>query len=480
MNLSYPLSSKGTKTSGYGYRTHPIKGTRTHHNGVDIGVPDGTDVYSVADGEVVRSDMRDRKGYGNLIIVKHSEEGETFYSAYAHLTKRLVDVGDKVKQGEKIAESGGGQGVADGGGLSTGPHLHFEIRKSENGDWVNPEPYISGSKIIKANTGDKEDESLILNKMVVTYGNLSGRSKTIVDTAISYLKNKGITNPYAIVVICTILLEKYDIINEESTSEKLLGPNSVTIPSDGAHAGQSGWQSANAWDFKAPIGSPVFAVNSGKLITWSDYGQSVKKRGGKKLYGESFTVETDNDLPSVYYTHLKDTTVRKGDQVECGQLLGYVMDFPNSNYDHVHIGIESGNIRQFVNGDGTLKCKSSGSQKIDQSILTLIKSDIDLLTKDKEIINDFKSLDGAIEYYSNIELSDGTKVSKEKLKSGSSKFEVKMGSEKSDITDIESFLKALLRIPQLGAKIRKERGLDENIKLVEEIDRMKDLIKKIL
>jgi murein DD-endopeptidase MepM/ murein hydrolase activator NlpD len=309
MKLTYPLSSKGTKTSSYGYRTHPINGTQGHHNGVDIGVPDGTDVFSVADGEVVRSDMKDRKGYGNFIIVKHSEEGETFYSAYAHLTKRLVDVGDKVNQGDKIAESGGGQGLNNGGGSSTGPHLHFEIRKSENGDWVNPEPYISGSEIVNGDF-NKKDETLLLNKLVVTY-NLSGRSKTIVDTAISYLKNKGITNPYAIIVICTILLEKYDIINEESTSEKLLGPNSVTIPSDGAHAGQSGWQSANAWDFKAPIGSPVFAVNSGKLITWSDYGQSVKKRGGKKLYGESFTVKTDNDLPSVYYTHLKDTKVRK-------------------------------------------------------------------------------------------------------------------------------------------------------------------------
>ena len=478
MKLIYPLEIKGKKTSGFGYRVHPIKKTRTHHNGIDLGVDDGTVVNSVAEGEVVRSDMRNYRGYGNFIIIKHDIDGETFYSAYAHLTKRLVDVGDKVKQGEKIALSGGGQGLAGGGGLSTGPHLHFEIRKSMNGDWVNPEPYISGAEIVNRDF-NKKDESLLLNKLVVTY-DLSGRSKTIVDTAISYLKNKGITNPYAIIVICTILLEKYDIINEESTSEKLLGPNSVTIPSDGAHAGQSGWQSANAWDFKAPIGSPVFAVNSGKLITWSDYGQSVKKRGGKKLYGESFTVKTDNDLPSVYYTHLKDTKVRKGDQVECGQLLGYVMDFPNSDYDHVHIGIESGNIRQFVNSDGTLKCKSSGSQKIDQNILTLIKSDIDLLTKDKDIINDFKSLDESIEYYSNVELSDGTKISKEKLKSGSSKFDVKMESKQSEIKDIEGFLKALLKIPELGAKIRKERGLDENVQLTEEIGRMKDLIKKIL
>ena len=156
MKLVYPLSKKGTKTSGYGYRTHPIKGGKKHHNGIDISIPDGSDVISVADGEVVRSDMRNKRGYGNFIIIKHNVDGENFYSAYAHLTQRLVDVGDKVKQGQKIAESGGGQGLEGGGGLSTGPHLHFEIRKSETGDWVNPEKYLSGAEIVKGEIGDKE------------------------------------------------------------------------------------------------------------------------------------------------------------------------------------------------------------------------------------------------------------------------------------------------------------------------------------
>ena len=55
-----------------------------------------------------------------------------------------------------------------------------------------------------------------------------------------------------------------------------------------------------------------------------------------------------------------------------------------------------------------------------------------------------------------------------------------MESKQSEIKDIEGFLKALLKIPELGAKIRKERGLDENVQLTEEIGRMKDLIKKIL
>lgn len=163
MTLNYPLPSKGTKTSGYGYRTHPVKGKKTHHNGIDIGIPDGTDVYSVADGEVVRSDMKDLNGYGNFIIIKHSEDGETFYSAYAHLTKRLVEVGDKVTKGENIAKSGGGQGVTEGGGLSTGPHLHFEIRKSLNGDWVNPETYLNNSEIHISDLtkSDKDDGELL-------------------------------------------------------------------------------------------------------------------------------------------------------------------------------------------------------------------------------------------------------------------------------------------------------------------------------
>ena len=149
-------------------------------------------------------------------------------------------------------------------------------------------------------------------------------------------------------------------INEvSSASPNLFGGKSVKIPRDGAHAGQSGWQSSNAWDIAASVGDPVYAIASGTLVTFSDYGPTVIKTNGKKLFGAGFTVNSDGGLPDVYYTHLKDTQVKKGDRVECGQLLGYVMDFPGSSYDHVHIGIESGhNIREFLNSDGSLKCAS--------------------------------------------------------------------------------------------------------------------------
>ena len=656
MNLIYPLSKKGSKTSGFGPRNG------RPHNGIDIGVPDGTGVNSVADGEVVRADMRDYKGYGNFIIIKHDLDGETFYSAYAHLTKMLVSVGNKVKQGDRIALSGGGQGLAGGGGKSTGPHLHFEIRKSQNGNWVNPESYISGKEIVKGDLNKTQDDNEVPDKstitnLVVTYNNLTGKSKDIADTVVSQLKKIGITNPYAIIVICSILIKKYGTITESS----ILGKNKIKIPQDGAHKGQSGWQSNNAWDIAVPIGTPVYAVNSGTVVTFTNNGPNIIRKNGKKIFGTGFTVKTDNKLPSVFYTHLKDATISKGSKISCGQLLGYVMDFPGSSYDHLHIGVEKGNIRQFITDDGTLKCKSKyskndgdetptksegntlppeiqklidklktsygvnitqkhidaefkqegdirpdnggvdsqakkkieelikdcklanpiqypddivsgyrsyndqvnnfgnkakskgidatqkyntvpgfsqhhtgkafdifsvdtswwdknykvkkwvadncenygfevtyktkgtlrmpepwhlfytgGGTKNNNDVLLLLKKDLELLTNNKETINNFKTLDECIKYYSSIELSDGSTISKDSITEVAKQFRVEVGTKKTNDINIKSFLKTIFNLPSLGAKIRKERGLSENTQLNEEIYRIKDLMKKII
>ena len=152
-------------------------------------------------------------------------------------------------------------------------------------------------------------------------------------------------------------LIKGGIKEAPSASDKIMGDNSIKIPQDDAHAGQSGWQSNNAWDIKADIDDPVYAVAPGTVITFNDYGPDVIKRDGKKLFGAGFTVKSDEGLPDVYYTHLKNPQVNKGDKIECGQLLGFVMDFPDSSYDHLHIGVESGhNIRELINDDGTIKC----------------------------------------------------------------------------------------------------------------------------
>jgi hypothetical protein len=151
MQLSYPLGKKGTITSGFGPRWG------RNHNGIDIGVTVGTSVKSIYDGEVVRSDMRDVNGYGNFIIVKHNINGETLYSCYAHLSKRIADVGDKVKKGDEIGKSGGAKGAV-GSGMSTGPHLHFEIRKSQTGNFINPKSYLDGKIPEKTNEKPKEDK----------------------------------------------------------------------------------------------------------------------------------------------------------------------------------------------------------------------------------------------------------------------------------------------------------------------------------
>lgn len=103
---------------------------RKHHDGIDIPAPKGTPIVSVDSGVVIYSDNGIR-GYGNMIVVAHSEE---VFTVYAHNKKNLVDKGDKVKKGEIIGQVGNT-------GRSTGPHLHFEIRVKNN--VRNPAQYLS-------------------------------------------------------------------------------------------------------------------------------------------------------------------------------------------------------------------------------------------------------------------------------------------------------------------------------------------------
>lgn len=182
-----------------------------------------------------------------------------------------------------------------------------------------------------------------------------------------------------------VILESFGGFSKQSSD--LLGGVNVVIPGDGAHAGQEGWQSYNAWDIKSSIGTPVYSLSSGEVITWRDYGDKVIKTQGKKLYGQSFTIKSYDGLPKIYYTHLKSSKVRKGDSVKCGQLLGYIMDFPNSDYDHVHIGIEPpGHIEDFLTSDGTLKCNK------DISIQNYQKDPIDDILDKNEFIREIKKI----------------------------------------------------------------------------------------
>jgi murein DD-endopeptidase MepM/ murein hydrolase activator NlpD len=122
-----PISG-GRQSSGFGKRTAPTKGASTYHKGIDWATPTGTAVYASCGGTVAKAGWG--SGYGYVVYINHEDGRQT---RYGHLSKILVSAGQTVKQGEKIALSGNT-------GVSTGPHLHFEILIG--GTQVNPLKYL--------------------------------------------------------------------------------------------------------------------------------------------------------------------------------------------------------------------------------------------------------------------------------------------------------------------------------------------------
>ncbi len=123
----WPLTG-GRITSRFGGRTAPTAGASSNHKGIDIATPTGTSIKASSGGKITHAGWS--SGYGYLVTIKHPDGTET---RYAHLSKVLVKVGQNVTQGQKIALSGNT-------GISTGPHLHFEIRVG--GTPVNPLNYV--------------------------------------------------------------------------------------------------------------------------------------------------------------------------------------------------------------------------------------------------------------------------------------------------------------------------------------------------
>jgi murein DD-endopeptidase MepM/ murein hydrolase activator NlpD len=125
--LSNPLP-RMVITSGFGWRTHPVYGRRRFHAGIDLDADSGDPIYAAAGGVVAFAGWRG--GYGNCVIIDH---GGGVATLYGHMSAISVGTGQSLGQGAQV-------GAVGSTGLSTGPHLHFEVRI--NGEPVDPVPYL--------------------------------------------------------------------------------------------------------------------------------------------------------------------------------------------------------------------------------------------------------------------------------------------------------------------------------------------------
>ncbi|MCB9540622.1 MAG: peptidoglycan DD-metalloendopeptidase family protein [Myxococcales bacterium] len=122
---------RGRVSSGFGERVHPITGDTRPHHGLDIAAPAGTPIRAARAGKVTFAG--ERGGYGNLVEIDH---GDGTRSRYAHASTLLVEAGQAVRRGELIAEVGST-------GDSTGPHLHFEVRRGD--EPIDPGPLLGAA-----------------------------------------------------------------------------------------------------------------------------------------------------------------------------------------------------------------------------------------------------------------------------------------------------------------------------------------------
>ncbi len=129
--LAWPVAPGTRVTSGYGWRSNPVTGTRQLHGGLDLAVPEGTAVHAVAAG-VVRRASEDAVN-GRIVIIDH---GRGVWTAYCHNSVLQVTVGQRLERGQVLALSGST-------GRSTGPHVHYQLELSRQP--VDPLPFRAGS-----------------------------------------------------------------------------------------------------------------------------------------------------------------------------------------------------------------------------------------------------------------------------------------------------------------------------------------------
>ena len=128
----YPVEAR-VVTSGFGSRIHPVHGGKSFHGGVDLRSPRGAPVYAAADGVVEWAATHNESGLGKMILLIHNFG---FTTTYGHLDEIKVAAGELVKKGDVI-------GLVGSTGVSTAPHLHYEVRYLKRR--INPRPFMNWS-----------------------------------------------------------------------------------------------------------------------------------------------------------------------------------------------------------------------------------------------------------------------------------------------------------------------------------------------
>ena len=151
--LLFPVFGEAFNSSGFGWRLHPILGSWLMHAGRDFAAPEGTPVVAALSGQVLTSGLAG--GYGIAIELEHADPLRR--TLYGHLSEIYVRPGQQVRQGEVIGRVGST-------GLSTGPHLHFELRTPSQGGWQAVDP--GDLDLSPVMTSDNDPVSMLVGQVL--------------------------------------------------------------------------------------------------------------------------------------------------------------------------------------------------------------------------------------------------------------------------------------------------------------------------
>ncbi len=289
--LRWP-SSERSISSPYGLRWGRL------HAGIDIPMAIGTPLHAAAAGRVTEASYF--SGYGNYTCIQHAT---AFTTCYAHQDQLQVRPGQTVAAGQVIGRSGNTGG-------STGPHLHFEVRRGAGfaGTPVDPAPYLQGAP------GPGPGAT-------TPAGAGAGCSP---DTQLAALEGGSLLWPTT---------RRGEVIGRPYTGTHTLG----------------NWQSDNAIDIAVPARTPIVAVDSGRICSGCGFGGPAGTGSGR-FDGARLTLNTASGN-QVFYAHLKRLArgVRPGARVERGQVIAW--SWMANGVPHLHIGVRDGNPLQLFGVD---------------------------------------------------------------------------------------------------------------------------------